>query len=226
VNPLGPLVIKGSQVKLADTFAGERYGVPLDWLMEAAGWQIARQVDRPAAVVCGFGNNGGDGLAAARHLYRWGKLVRLCCIDTNRFRDASARELDALQKLGVEVLEELRLDGGDIVVDALLGTGLSGPPRGKFAEWIEAINASDKYVMSVDVPSGLDAESGVAYAPIVKPNLTITFALPKPGLMPMGGRVLAIDIGVPTEAYEAFGVPIPRDLFAAGDVVEVQASPG
>lgn len=217
--------IKGSQVKLADTFAGDRYGVPLDWLMEAAGWQIARQIDRPAAVLCGFGNNGGDGLAAARHLHRWGKLASLCCIDASRFRDASARELDALHRLGVEVLDELRLDGADIVVDALLGTGLSGPPRGKFVDWIEAINASGKHVISVDIPSGLDAETGVAYAPIVKPNLTITFALPKPGLMPVGGRVIAIDIGVPSEAYEAFDVPIPGDLFAGGDVVEVQPSP-
>ena len=213
--------IRGSQVKLADTLAGERYGVALDWLMEAAGWQIARQCDAATTIVCGFGNNGGDGVAAARHLRRWGRLVNICCIDAGRFRDASARELAALRTLGVEVLDELRLEGADIVVDALLGTGLTGPPRGNFAEWIEAINASGKRVIAVDIPSGLDAETGVAYAPIVKPDLTITFGLPKPGLFAVGGRVIAIDIGVPTEAYEAFGVPMPRDFFAAGDVVEL-----
>ena len=189
--------------------------------MEAAGWQIARQCDRPAAVVCGVGNNGGDGLAAARHLQRWGRLTSVCCVDGSRFRDASARELAALQKLGVDVSDDLRLDGADIVVDALLGTGLTRPPEGRFAVWIEAINASGKHVIAVDIPSGLDAESGVAYAPIVKADLTITFGLPKPGLMKLGGRVLAVDIGVPTEAYEAIGVPMPRDFFAAGDVVEL-----
>ena len=188
--------------------------------MEAAGWQIARQCERPAAVVCGVGNNGGDGLAAARHLQRWGRLASVCCIDESRLRDASARELAALHKLGVEVSAEIRLEGADIVVDAILGTGLSRAPEGKFAEWIEAINASGKHVVSVDIPSGLDAESGVAYAPIVKAAVTITFGLPKPGLSKVGGRVLVVDIGVPTEAYEAIGVPMPRGLFASGDVVE------
>jgi len=74
--------------------------------MEAAGWQIARFVGQRAAVVCGVGNNAGDGLAAARHLHRWGKLVKVCCIDASRLRGAAARELDALQLLGVEVEDE------------------------------------------------------------------------------------------------------------------------
>jgi len=227
MTPTAPLsssarpTIRSSQVKRADTLAGERFGVPLDWLMEAAGWQIARQCDRPTAVVCGVGNNGGDGLAAARHLQRWGRLVSVCCIDASRFRDASARELAALDKLGVEVSAELHLEGADIVLDALLGTGLSRAPEGKFAEWIEAINDSGKEVIAVDIPSGLDAESGVAYAPIVKPAMTITFGLPKPALADVGGRVIVVDIGVPTEAYQAIGVAMPDDLFAAGDIVEL-----
>ena len=189
--------------------------------MEAAGWQIARLVDRPAAVACGVGNNGGDGLAAARHLKRWGRLVRVCCIDAGRFRDAAAQELDALHKIGVEVSDQLRLDGAEVVVDAILGTGLSRAPEGRFAEWIEAINDSGKQVISVDIPSGLDAEAGVAYAPMVKADMTITFGLPKPGLLKVGGRVLVIDIGVPTEAYEAVGVNMPQDFFANGDVVTI-----
>jgi len=222
VNSRGPLVISSSQVKRADTLASERFGVPIDWLMEAAGWQIARQCDRPTAVVCGVGNNGGDGIAAARHLQRWGRLTSVCCIDASRLRDASASELAALQKLGVDVSDYLRLDGADIVVDAILGTGLSGPPRGTFAQWIEAVNGSGKHVIAVDIPSGLDAEAGVAYSPIVRADLTITFGLPKPGLMDLGGRVIAVDIGVPVEAYEAIGVPFPRDFFAAGDVVDLK----
>jgi NAD(P)H-hydrate epimerase len=214
--------LSGRQLKRADTLAGERYGVPLDWLMEAAGWQIARQCDRATAVVCGVGNNGGDGLAAARHLQRWGRLTSVSCIDPSRLRDASVRELEALHKLGVDVSQQLRLDGADIVVDAILGTGLSGPPEGVFAEWIEAINGSGKHVIAVDIPSGLDAESGVALSPAVKADLTITFGLPKPGLMNLAGRVVAIDIGVPVEAYEAVGVHFPRDFFAAGDVVDLK----
>jgi NAD(P)H-hydrate epimerase len=189
--------------------------------MEAAGWQIARLVDRPAAVVCGVGNNGGDGLSAAKHLHRWGRLTSVCCIDVSRLRDSSLRELDALHKLGIDVSDELRLDGAETVVDALLGTGITRAPEGMFAEWIEGINASGKPVIAVDIPSGLDAETGVAYAPIVKADVTITFGLPKPGLMKLGGRVLAIDIGVPTESYEAVGVRMPPGFFASGDVVRL-----
>jgi NAD(P)H-hydrate epimerase len=187
--------------------------------MEAAGWQIARFVGQRAAVVCGVGNNAGDGLAAARHLHRWGRLARVCCVDVTRLRGPAAKELDALRKLGVEVAGDLRLDDADVIVDAIFGTGLSRAPEGKFAEWIDAINASGKPAVSVDVPSGLDADSGVAYAHCVQPNVTITLGLPKAGLLKLPLPVLIADIGVPFEAYAAVGVTVPPDFFAQGDLV-------
>src|SRR4051812_34640987 len=73
--------LTGAQVKDLDRLASERFGVSIDWLMEAAGWQVARFCDAPTAVVCGVGNNGGDGLAAARHLHRWGRLTSVSCLD-------------------------------------------------------------------------------------------------------------------------------------------------
>ena len=174
--------------------------------MEAAGWQVARLVDRPAVVVCGVGNNAGDGLAAARHLHRWGLLTALCCVDVERLRGPAAQELDALRRHGIEPSVELRLDGARLVVDAIFGTGLSRPPEGRFARWIEAINASGRRVLSVDVPSGLDAETGVAYSPVVHADVTVTLGLPKPGLR---GEVVVVDIGVPAEAYSAIGIELP-----------------
>ncbi len=211
--------LSSRQVKEVDALAEQRFGIPVDWLMEAAGWQVARYCRQATAVVCGVGNNAGDGLAAARHLHRWGRLVSVCCVDASRLRGAASRELDALRKGGVDVSDDLVMADATAVVDAIFGTGLSGPPEGKFAAWIEAINASGKTVISVDIPSGLDAESGVAYAPIVKADATITLGLPKPGVLEFGGRVLLADIGVPAEAYAALGVEVPRDLFAKGDVV-------
>ena len=208
--------IRSSQVKQADTLADERFGVPIDWLMEAAGWQIARRCDAPTVVLCGVGNNGGDGLAAARHLQRWGRLVRVCCIDAGRFRGASSRELKALEALGVEFSTEPRLEGAEIILDAILGTGLSREPEGKFAEWIDAINASGKRVIAVDIPSGLEAETGVSYSPCVRADLTIAFGLPKPGLT---GSVVVVDIGVPREAYAAVGVDVPEHAY--GDQIEL-----
>lgn len=213
--------LTSKQLKDVDALIEERFGIPVDWLMEAAGWQIARFVGQRAAVVCGVGSNAGDGLAAARHLHRWGRLATVCCVDTSRLRGPAARELEALGKVGVVVASDLQLGDAEVVVDAIFGTGLARAPEGKFAEWIEAINASGKPVVSVDVPSGLDADTGVAYAPCIRANVTITLGLPKPGLLDLKGRVLVADIGVPFEAYAAVGVAVPADLFAKETLVKL-----
>lgn len=178
--------------------------------MEAAGWQVARLVDRPAVVVCGVGNNGGDGFAAARHLHRWGLLASACCVDASRVRGPAAAELDALHGAGVEVANDLRFDGADVIVDAIFGTGLNRAPEGRFAEWIEAINASGKRVIAIDVPSGLDSDTGASYAPSVHADLTVTLGLPKPGLR---GDFVVVDIGVPLEAYAAIGVEVRPEAY-------------
>ena len=213
--------LTSAQVKQVEALCEERFGISVDWLMEAAGWQIARYVGQRAAVVCGVGNNAGDGLAAARHLQRWGRLTGVCCVDLTRLLGPAANELEALRNLGVAVGGDLNLGDADVVVDAIFGTGLSRAPEGKFAEWITAINRSGKDVVSVDVPSGLDADSGVAYAPCIRATVTITLGLPKPGLLGLPGRVIVADIGVPFEAYAAVGVVVPPDLFAKGDLVQL-----
>ena len=224
MTPTAPLsssalpTLSSSQVKQVDQLCAERFGIPTDWLMEAAGWQVARRCTGRAVVVCGVGNNAGDGLAAARHLQRWGRLASVCCVDAGRLAGPAARQLDAVRKLGIQVHESLELDGAECAVDAIFGTGLSRPPEGKFASWIEAINASDRFVFAVDVPSGLDAESGVAYSPCVRADATITLGLPKKGLT---GRVILVDIGVPFEAYAAVGVEVPSDLFSRMDSVQL-----
>jgi hydroxyethylthiazole kinase-like uncharacterized protein yjeF len=203
--------LNSAQVKELDRLAAERFGIALDWLMEAAGWQAARACDGRTAVVCGVGNNAGDGLAAARHLHRWGRLASVCCIDRSRLRGDALRELEALLKLGVEVGDQPTFAAADTALDALFGTGLNRPPKGRFAEWIEAVNASGSRVVAVDVPSGLDADTGVAYSPCVRADLTVTFTLPKTGLLiadgpRVSGEISVADIGVPNEALAAIGI--------------------
>ena len=220
--------LSSHQVKQVDALAQERFAIAVDWLMEAAGWQVARFCPEGTAVVCGVGNNAGDGLAAARHLHRWGKLAGVFCIDSMRLRDSAEHERKALRRIGINVSSDLRLDGAKAVVDAIFGTGLSRRPEAAFATWIEAINSSGLPVIAVDVPSGLDADSGVAYAPTVRAQTTVTLGLPKPGLLvgdgpPLAGEIWVADIGMPFEAYAAIGVNVPRDLFANGDRVRLDS---
>ncbi|HEY8951390.1 MAG TPA: NAD(P)H-hydrate epimerase [Candidatus Dormibacteraeota bacterium] len=221
--------LSSRQVAEVDRLAQERFGISVEWLMEAAGWQVARFCLRRTAVVCGVGNNAGDGLAAARHLHRWGRLSGVSCVDASRLHGAAALERDALRKVGVEVSTELNLEGAEVVVDAIFGTGLSRAPEGKFAAWIKAINSSGSQVVAIDVPSGLDADTGVAYAPCVHATTTVTLGLAKPGLLSgdgpaRAGDVWVADIGVPFEAYAAVGVEVPRHLFAKSDRFQLSAS--
>jgi len=210
--------LTSSQVKELDALAEDRFGVSVEWLMEAAGWSVARFCTDRTAVICGIGNNAGDGLAAARHLHRWRKLASVCCLDPARLRSPAARELEALRKVGVAVSPEVQLDGAETILDAVFGTGISRSPEGRFAEWIDAINASGKRVIAVDVPSGLDADTGVAYAPTVRAAMTVTFGLPKHGLLQkdgpgLAGEIWVADIGIPSEAFALLGIEVPDRVF-------------
>jgi len=200
--------------------------VSVDSLMSAAGLCVSRFCHGPTAVVCGAGNNGGDGLECARRLHESGTLTSVCCIDPDRLRGPAAHALAALIGAGVDVLSEPRLDAAEIVVDAIFGVGLSRPPQGRYEEWIETINASGKRVVAVDVPSGLDGDTGVAYSPCVRADLTVTLGLPKQGLLladgpRLAGEIWVADIGVPQAAYELIGIEVPVELFGQASTVRL-----
>ncbi|HEY4027644.1 MAG TPA: NAD(P)H-hydrate epimerase [Candidatus Dormibacteraeota bacterium] len=220
--------LSSAQVREVDRLAAERFAIPVSWLMEAAGWQVARHCRGRAYVVCGRGNNGGDGLAAARHLHRWGRLAGVACTDPEHLAGPAAEEARALSALGVEIAREPDLREAQLVVDALLGTGLSRPAEGRMADWIAAVNGSGRRVVSVDVPSGLDADTGRAPGACVRAAVTVTLGLPKPGLLTgdgpdHAGEVWVADIGIPFEAYAAIGVEVPQHLFAMHDRLQLSA---
>jgi hydroxyethylthiazole kinase-like uncharacterized protein yjeF len=220
--------LSSAQVKEADALAHERFGISVDWLMEAAGWQVARFCQGRTVVACGVGNNAGDGLAAARHLQRWGRLASVACVDAGRLHGPAEKELHALRKLGVDVTSTLLFEDADVVLDAIFGTGISRAPEGNFAAWIDAINSSGAQVISVDVPSGLDADSGVAYAPSVQAHTTVTLGLPKEGLLHgdgprLAGEVWVADIGMPFEVYAMLGIEVPAALFSTHDRFPLEA---
>ena len=196
--------------------------------MEAAGWQLARHCRARTAVLCGSGNNGGDGLAAARHLQRWGRLESVSCTDRSALKGAAAQQAEALEALGVTIESAPRLERAQVILDGLLGTGVREHPRTPVAQWIRLANASGKRIVSVDLPSGLDGDSGIALDPTVRAAITVTLGLPKAGLLRGAGPELAgvvwlADIGIPAEAYAMVGAPMPEHLYAMHDRVELRA---
>jgi ADP-dependent NAD(P)H-hydrate dehydratase / NAD(P)H-hydrate epimerase len=203
--------------------AEERYpGYPdsVSELMERAGIAVAREAmlafpaARRFACVCGGGSNGGDGRVAAR----------------------------VLREAGLDAEETEEIDGFDVVVDALFGTGFSGEPRPAAAALIESINAAPASVVSVDLPSGVDASTGEVAGSAVDADLTVTFHAPKLGLVVApgrshAGRVVVADIGLQDGATEhrrataevLRAVPLRREgdtKYTSGAVLVVGGEPG
>jgi hydroxyethylthiazole kinase-like uncharacterized protein yjeF len=230
MNPEGSLIptLTSAQVAEVDRLAATRFGLPVEWLMEAAGWQLARHCRGKTAVLCGKGSNGGDGLAAARHLHRWGRLHSVAALDRGALRGPAEKMAVALEAVGVEIADQPRLEGSVLVLDAIFGTGLNRPPEGAAAAWIEAVNASGRRVLAVDLPSGLDADDGRALSPTVRADVTITLGLPKAGLLlgdgpAVAGEVWLADIGIPAQAYAMVGATMPAHLYSMHDRVQLAA---
>ncbi|MCW9032684.1 MAG: NAD(P)H-hydrate dehydratase [Rhodospirillales bacterium] len=195
----------------ADAFATEN-GIPSLDLMESAGRAITREIKTryyPCRVVvlCGPGNNGGDGFVVARQLQEQGWAVKVAALDT--LENASDDLAINWQRWKGEVLpfSEQVIEGADLVIDAILGAGLSRPVEGTCRKMITALNEADVEVVSVDVPSGISGDTGRVFGAAVQADLTITFFRAKPGhfLLPgrsQRGELVVADIGIPEDALE------------------------
>jgi hydroxyethylthiazole kinase-like uncharacterized protein yjeF len=207
----GPELLTTEEMGRADRLAMAA-GTPGLALMEAAGRAVAAAAAELAgaeaaiAVVCGPGNNGGDGFVAARVLHEQGCRVRVGLLGS---RDALRGDAAVMAERWAErpgaVIEALSAEtpaGADVIVDALFGAGLTRALDGAAADVVAAINAAGKPVVAVDVPSGLDGTSGQAAGPVVQATRTVTFFRLKPGHLLMPGRlkcgaVRVADIGIP-----------------------------
>lgn len=217
----------------AATMAG---GVPGEVLMDRAGRAAAREIRREVArgawgrierlvVLAGKGNNGGDGYVVARDFAEHGPcpVVLLAAVPPEFLRDAALHHARLLPESVCCQVSSTLPDGvfqaGDLIVDALLGTGVNGAPRAPFDQWIERVNASGCPVVSLDIPSGLDGDTGAAPGAVVQADLTVTMALPKTGMLteagrPFCGRLRCVDIGF-SAAHVAAAPGTGEALFAA-----------
>ncbi len=213
-------------MKRIDHMAITEHGIPGVVLMENAGRGVVQVIENSfdmslsprVTIVCGTGNNGGDGMVVCRHLLAAGASPRLFIVGKKRGMKGDARtNLSILEKSGFEVTE---MDGrvhreftpylhqADLIVDALFGTGFKGKLRGTAAAVAERINRSSLPVVSVDCPSGIDSDTGRIEGVCIKADITVTMGLPKVGLFFYPGRsavgeLWVADIGIPASVIEA-----------------------
>jgi len=213
-----PRLLTSAECRQLDKLAAEKYGVPVSALMENAGRAVAEATVPACAsgrviVFAGTGNNGGDGFVAARHLREHGLKVEVWLAGTAEKIQGEARaNLDKLATFGIPVstAEPPTAQHGDAIVDALLGTGLTRPAEGRYADGIAAIHQgrhAGAHVIAVDIPSGLDADTGQPLGPCVAAQLTITMGAVKPGLClepgaSLAGELHVADIGFPAAALD------------------------
>lgn len=216
----GTLVLSRADARKLDTQAVSRYAMPSIVLMENAARHLAEvalgmvPTGARVLVVCGTGNNGGDGLAAARHLSNGGLRVDVALAGTPKTPDA-ATNLKITRRMGVACTRLNNVAGPSrryaLVVDAVLGTGLAAAPSGPAARAIELVQhhaEKGAKVLSADIPSGLDADTGATPGLCVRADTTVTFAGIKPGLVAgrrWVGDLWVADIGVPKALLEKLG---------------------
>ena len=227
-------IVSAAEMREIDRITSERFGVPSLTLMENAGTAVADFVmsryasARRIGVVCGKGNNGGDGFVVARKLHQSGKEVRVLLLaEPAELRGDAAEMFTKLPIAPVTVTshDQLKADSAravfsaDVLVDAILGTGFRPPVSGLYAEAIAALNASFAPVVAVDIPSGADADvMGEQVGAVARADAVVTFTAPRPahifGMLTAGPTVIS-PIGSPDEAIVSslqLNVITPRDL--------------
>ncbi len=227
--------ISVEQMQKIDQAAIENLGIPRLLLMEHAGLAIAKAVvdlsprsedpsvsDQSLFICCGTGYNGGDGLAAARHLHNWGYDLRIAILGKiGQLREEPAIYAYILRQLGLSLLECPSLEAlsnledvwntCSLIVDALLGIGVRGNVREPITSLIHRMNRSGKPIVAVDIPSGLNADTGLPQGCAVNANLTVTFGLPKKGCLIQQGPAH-------TGKLQVDSITIPRYLLAEAKI--------
>lgn len=234
-------VLSRQAVRELDRLATEEFGIPSSLLMENASFHLAdialhmlREVNNPRVLIlCGPGNNGGDGLALARHLHNaFARVEVILASADSAYRGDAAMNLAIVRQMGLSVTNAVEHDAAaamrraidtlgppDLVIDALLGTGASEslrePIRGLIRE-INRLAGNGPLVLAVDLPSGLDCDTGEPLGAAVHADVTVTFCGLKSGFLALSaqeyiGDVVVVDIGAPRELTARLGTPLDQE---------------
>ncbi len=206
--------VNSKEMKLIDEYTIHDIKIPQAVLMERAALEVVavmkkrlEKTDR-ILVVCGHGNNGGDGIAAGRILYLQGYPVAILFIgEENKATEGMKEQLEIARNLGIQIENSNKLNEYNIIIDSIFGVGLTRPVTGVYAEVMNEINRMNCIVYSVDIPSGISADNGKIMNTAIKADFTITFGYLKQGLIlypgaDYSGEVTIADIGFPELAAE------------------------
>jgi len=238
--------VTGAQMREIQRAAQEEYGLDILQIMENSGRAIATLVlamlggrgrGQRVVVLAGGGNKGGSGLCAVRHIQNWGLTVEPVFGEVESEMSLPARrQLDVLRRSGIveprdqetsEVTLEEHLARADLVIDALAGYGQEGPPTGIAAAIVELAVASRRPILAIDVPTGVNATTGVVSSPAIKATTTIFLDLPKRGLLDPGcrefvGELYLADVGIPHAVHERYGGVSAGGLFSEGPIIRLR----
>ncbi len=207
-------IISSDDARRLDKIAVEKFSIPSIVLMENAGKntaeiilkKLAKRQPRQVAIFCGGGNNGGDGFVIARHLSNNDVKVKVFTVqEISKYSGDALINLNIIQKIKIPIVDisaqKIKIPKTDLIVDALLGTGTKGKIREPYKKIIQKINSAKIPVVSVDIPSGIDADTGKKQGIAVKSNLTVTMVAIKKGLRihdgrKCAGKIIVTDIGL------------------------------
>ena len=229
-----PLVSRTQMIEV-DRLMIEEFGISLLQMMENAGRNLADLAQsllggylshKSVVVFCGGGSNCGGGLAAARHLINRGADVWVAlAVGKLKMKAVPATQLSALDRMGAHISSDFPKGDFNLIIDALIGYGLRGSPRGNVADWITRINQLESRVLSLDIPSGMDADKGKAAGACVCASQTMTLALPKIGMRSdsaknLLGDLYLADISVPEKLLHSLGIET-KALFDEGAILRL-----
>ena len=231
--------VTAAQMREVDRMMVEDFGVSVLQMMENAGRALAELTRiqlsavgrRHVVVLAGRGGNGGGGMAAARRLAIWGADARVVLAHPHEaLADAPLHQLESLRAIGVPIYQPEAagslIHEADVVLDALLGYSVEGSPREPEAALIRTANSHAVPILALDLPSGLDPDTGMPHDPTIRATRTLTLALPKVGLLrpeaaSSVGELWLADISVSGRAYAGFGIS-PGPIFAESDLIRIR----
>lgn len=207
-------LVNGVQMKSADAYTIQEIGIPSVELMERAAASCVQVMEEEGldlsapCIVCGSGNNGGDGFAIARMLLNKGYTVKVCFVgNESHCTDETRQQMEKLWEIGGRISNEYEDGEYSIIIDAVFGVGLSREIKGDYRKVIEGMNAADAVKFAVDMPSGISADTGEILGAAFRADITVTFQLEKIGLVfypgkEYAGRVKTADIGIHINSTE------------------------